>query len=167
MAKTKTKDKTARPLSAEATEAKAIFGIVVEIFGTEIPISTEDLSNIKENGISFTLPQPVLIGSIDDLLGFLKEKFGIELPIEDLPDIIKEMVAAVTSLKFTMEQLAIDFPGTQSPTQDKKFLFRVAGSWDESKEIIPGVFALKGGVFGASNMNNDKQPDKAITISQI
>jgi hypothetical protein len=164
------KKTNAKIQEAEESNYRAVFGIVLDVNGTEIPISSDNISNWKKNGLDFSLPQPVHLGSFNDLIEWLSTNFGVTIPsADDLPSPLNDMVNAITSLNFTVEQLAFKIPGTESTETQRTFTLRIAGSWDESKEIIPGlsVLKLKGGVFGVTNMNNTQAPDKAITISQI
>tara|TARA_R110000868_G_scaffold119310_6_gene316005 strand:+ start:15342 stop:15851 length:510 start_codon:yes stop_codon:yes gene_type:complete len=153
-----------------ASNYKMVFGIVIEINGTEVPISTDDISNWKKNGFDFKLPQPIHMGSFDDLFKWLKDNFNVEIPdIGSLPSPLNEMIAAITSLSFSVEQLAFFIPGTESKKQERTFTLRVAGSWADAKPIIPGleVLKLKGGVFGVTNMDNSQAADKGVNISQL
>lgn len=146
-----------------------VFGIVIDVNGTEVPISTDDIKNFKTKGFDFKLPQPVHLGSFDDLFKYLKDNYGVDIPSPaDLPSPLNDMVGAITSLVFTVEQLAFHIPGTESPAGDKRtYTLRLAGAWAEAKEIIPGIpLKLKGGVFGVTNMPNTQQADNAITISR-
>ena len=152
------------------SNTKLVFGIIVEVNGTEVPISTDNIKDYQTKGFDFELPQPIHLGSFKDLFAWLKDNFGVEVPSADnLPSPLNDMVNALTELVFTVEQLAFHIPGKQSPATDKRtYKLRMAAAWSEAKEIIPGlkVLKLKGGVFGVTNMPNTQTPDKAVTISK-
>lgn len=149
--------------AGDASTNRLVFGIVVDVNGTEIPISTDDIGNYVTNGFNFKLPQPVHLGSFNDLFNWLSENFGVTVPDpKDLPSPLNDMVNAVVTLVFTVDQLAFHIPGTQAPANDKvTYNLRISGSWDEAKPIIPGVnvLKLKGGVFGVANMPNTQQSE--------
>jgi len=149
--------------AGDASTNRLVFGIVVDVNGTEIPISTDDIGNYVTNGFNFKLPQPVHLGSFSDLFNWLSENFGVTVPDpNDLPSPLNDMVKAVVTLVFTVDQLAFHIPGTKAPANDKvTYNLRISGSWDQAKPIIPGVnvLKLKGGVFGVANMPNTQQSE--------
>lgn len=155
--------------TADTSSNNLVFGIVIDVNGTEVPISTDQIGDYINKGFDFSLPQPVHLGSFDDLFTWLQTNFGVTVPpASNLPSPLSDMVAAITSLEFTVEQLAFHIPGKNNTGDKVTYKLRIAGSWNQAKPIIPGVnvLKLKGGVFGVTNMPNSQQADKAITISQ-
>ncbi len=151
------------PVVGDTSSNKLVFGIVIDVNGTEVPISTDSIGNYVTNGFDFKLPQPVHLGSFDDLFKWLSDNFGVTVPSpSDLPEPLSDMVGAITSLVFSVDQLALHVPGKNAPSSDKvTYNLRISGSWDEAKPIIPGVnvLKLKGGVFGVANMANTQQSE--------
>ena len=157
MAKSKAKKKTSIQVSDDDSNVKVVFGVVIDVNGTLVPISTDDIQNYQNNGFRFEQKEPVKLGSFQDIIDWLDSNFNVTIPITDLPDPIQDMVNAVASFVFTVEQLKIYVPGKNANDPDgTQYLLRISGAWDESKTLIPGisVLKLKGGVFGVTNMPN-------------
>lgn len=170
MAKAKPKGKIVSVAADPAPSTnKMIFGIVVEINEKQVPISTDDLSDLKKNGLHFTLPEPVTLGSFTDLSDWLDKNFGVSIPDgTDLPDPLDKLVGAIKTLEFKVEQLAIKIPGTDNKTEKRTYQLRLSGAWNEAHDIIPGldVLQIKGGIFGVTNMVNDQTPDEPTIVVQ-
>lgn len=150
---------TALKADGDTTKNKLVFGIVVDVNGTEVPISTDDIGDYVNNGFKFELPQPLELGSFQDLFTWLSSNFGVEVPpATNLPPPLSDMVLAIETLVFSVDQLAFQIPGTNQKGKPTTYNLRISGSWDQSKQIIPGIDALKlkGGVFGVTNMDNSK-----------
>jgi hypothetical protein len=150
---------TALKADGDTNKNKLVFGIVVDVNGTEVPISTDDIDGYEDNGFKFELPQPVELGSFQDLFTWLSSNFGVEVPsAANLPDPLDKMVGAVETLVFSVDQLAFQIPGKNQEGKPTTYNLRISGSWDQAKPIIPGleVLKLKGGVFGVTNMDNSK-----------
>ena len=150
---------TALKADGDTSKNKLVFGIVVDVNGTEVPISTDDIGDYKNNGFKFELPQPVHLGSFQNLFGWLKDNFDVEIPpATNLPDPLNDMVGAIETLVFSVDQLAFQIPGKNQEGKPTTYNLRISGSWDQAKPIIPGleVLKLKGGVFGVTNMDNSK-----------
>lgn len=150
---------TALKADGDTSKNKLVFGIVVDVNGTEVPISTDDIGDYVNNGFKFELPQPVELGSFQDLFDWLKTNFGVEVPpATSLPNPLNDMVGAIETLVFSVDQLAFQIPGKNQEGKPTTYNLRISGSWDQAKPIIPGleVLKLKGGVFGVTNMDNSK-----------
>lgn len=150
---------TALKADGDTSKNKLVFGIVVDVNGTEVPISTDDIGDYVNNGFKFELPQPVELGSFQDLFDWLKNNFGVEVPpATSLPNPLNDMVGAIETLVFSVDQLAFQIPGKNQEGKPTTYNLRISGSWDQAKPIIPGleVLKLKGGVFGVTNMDNSK-----------
>lgn len=150
---------TALTADGDTSSNKLVFGIVVDVNGTEVPISTDDIGDYVNNGFKFELPQPVHLGSFQDLFNWLSTNFGVNIPpASNLPSPLSDMVNAIETLVFSVDQLAFQIPGKNQTGQNTTYNLRISGSWDQAKPIIPGinVLKLKGGVFGVTNMDNSK-----------
>lgn len=60
------------------------------INGQSVSISSQDIDNVNK-GINFQLAQPVMLGSINKFLDWLKDTFGVPLTSEKLADMIKKL----------------------------------------------------------------------------
>lgn len=118
-----------------------------------MPISAADISKIGEQGVKFTLPKPVVLGSIDDLLGYLEDNFGVSLPSGDLPDWLQDIVTKITSMVFTVNLLKLNVPPSESD-EGTTYALHFAGTIPGgSLRPIPGFpIGIQGGVFGATNI---------------
>ena len=150
------KGAAAKPAAAPTDDRQSTFsfGIVFDINGALVPISAADISKIKEQGVKFTLPNPVVLGSMDDLLKFLEDNFGVSLPIDDLPDWLKEIVDKITSMVFTVNVLKLNLAPGGSPDEGVTYALEIAGTFpgESLKPISAFPIGIQGGVFGATNI---------------
>ena len=153
-------------VSAEAAEAapmpmvanvaaptnQIIFGITFNLNGTLVPISTDDLANIKANGIDLALPGPTTIGTIADFVSWFNKQFGVTLPQpSDFPPPLNTIFDKITSLVWTVNAAHVKVPpsGSQDPVL---YTLTVSAAWTgEGIPLIPGVLSIQGGVFGVTN----------------
>lgn len=146
----------ARPAATLADDRQSTFsfGIVFDINGALVPISAADISRIKEQGVKFTLPNPVVVGSMDRLLNYLEDNFQVSLPIDDLPDWLKEIVNKITSMVFTVNVLKLNLAPGGSPDAGVTYALEIAGAFpgDSFRPIGNFPIGIQGGVFGATNI---------------
>ena len=146
----------AGPAAALEDERKSTFsfGVVFDIKGTPVPVSAADISKIKEQGVKFTLPKPVVLGSMDDLLEFLDDNFDVKLPIDDLPKWLQEIVNKITSMVFTVNVLKLNLAPGGSPDEGVTYALEIAGMFpgESLKPISAFPIGIQGGVFGATNI---------------
>jgi hypothetical protein len=137
-----------------------IFGVVIELNGTPVPISSDSVDPTK--GFSFTLPEPVDIGTPSDFLGWVDTTFGTDLKKtldpSGLPTPIADLVSKLLNVDISVEQASINVPPKGS-ADSVTFTIALAATFPGAGiQLIPGsnVLTLKGGVAGATN-----QPPKA------
>lgn len=131
------------------TETKIRFGIMLKINNTDVPITTDDIANAKENGVEFELPSPVTLGSIKDFQDWVQTKFSVSLPkAEDLPKPLDEVVGAMTDI-----QIAVNKAHIKVPAKAEKVLYTIETSGTLKSEIslIKDQLGVKGIVFGITN----------------
>ncbi|CAD0325934.1 hypothetical protein [Xanthomonas hortorum] len=131
-----------------------VFGLNFNLHGTMVPVSTDDIANAKTNGIEFTLPAPVDLGTLDDFAAWFKTQFNIDLPGADqLPAPLDSIMSKLTTLDVAVDQFHIKVPGTASPDQSTLYTLAMSAVWPDGQGIplIPGVLSIEGAVFGASN----------------
>lgn len=63
----------------------------LDIRGTQVTIASGDLSNLKNTGLVFSLPQPVLLGSIDQLIDYLHEELHLPFTSQSIGDDVTEI----------------------------------------------------------------------------
>ena len=147
-------------------EKKMIFGLLVEINDKPVTITSAniDFSNITQNGIEFTLPEQVKLGTfkkgingINDIL----KKFGVSkgLPESRGVDIdwLKKVLDKLENLELWVDEFHIKIPGSENTgsqdTKGNRYTLRMRGAaWPPSEEVeTPLPVAIKGIAFGVTN----------------
>jgi hypothetical protein len=148
---------TMSPTASKPVEgtAKLVFGVVFDLNGTHVPVSTKDIANAKANGIEFSLPQEgIKLGSMTDFEQWFKKQFNLDLPKkEDLPPPLDSIFGKLSNLQVTVHKLYIKIPGTNTPGAPKLYTVELSAAWPEGQgiELIPKVLTIEGVVFGATN----------------
>jgi hypothetical protein len=140
------------PLGAAPTN-QVVFGITFNLNGTLVPISSDDLANIKANGIELTLPGPTIIGTIADFVAWFNAQFpNVQLPpASDFPPPLNTIFDKIASLVWTVNAAHVKVP--PSGSQDSiLYTLTVSAAWTGAGiPLIPGVLSIQGGVFGVTN----------------
>jgi hypothetical protein len=135
--------------------AKLVFGLNFNLHGTSVPVSTNDIKNAATNGIEFTLPAAVNLGTLNDFEAWFKKQFGIDLPTAaDLPPPLNGIMAKLATLDVSVDQFHVKVPGSASPDPSKLYTLAMSAAWPASEggiDLIPGVLSIDGAVFGVSN----------------
>lgn len=133
---------------------KLVFGLNFDLHGTMVPVSTDDISKMKTEGIDFTLPEPVDLGTLNDFTAWFNKQFGVNIPSADqLPAPLDKIIGKLATLDVAVEQFHIKVPGTASKDQNKLFTLAMSAIWPDGEgiDLIPGVLSIQGAVFGATN----------------
>ena len=165
MARKKTKAVTIRRSDGAALVGDGTtfsFGIVFDIKGTPVPISTPDINKLKEQGVKFELPNPVVLGSIADLINYIETTFEVNFPDTDsLPDWLKNIIDKVASMVFTVNVLKLELPAQAASEGNGEgngegvlYALEIAGAFPGTPlQPLPGFpLGIQGGVFGATNI---------------
>lgn len=161
MARKKTKAATIRRSDGAALVGDGTtfsFGIVFDIKGTPVPISTPDINKLKEQGVKFELPNPVVLGSIADLINYIETTFEVNFPdTENLPTWLKDIIDKVASMVFTVNVLKLELPAqtaTAGNGEGVLYALEIAGAFPGTPlQPLPGFpLGIQGGVFGATNI---------------
>ncbi len=144
------------PLAAgtitSGSTASVRFGIILDINGTSVPISSGDLANARANGVEFNLQNPIVLGSIEQFETWVSNKFGVTLPsADDLPSPLNSVVSAITNMQITVEKAHIKVPGTASSDGNVQYTLETNGTFMQEISLIDGKLAIQGLVFGFSN----------------
>jgi len=152
MAKTPQKSPTrALTLPATTTSASIRFGIILDVNGTSVPVTSEDLANAKANGVEFTLQNAVTLGSINDFESWVSTQFNVSLPTAaDLPPPLDSVVGAITGMIITVEKAHIKVPGSASK-DGVGYTLETNGTFQPEIPLIAGKLGIQGMVFGFSN----------------
>ncbi len=149
-----TAPKSVKKAASGQRTTNVVFGVVFDLNGTHVPVSTKDIANAKANGIEFTLPQEVELGTMNDFAKWFSDKFKVTLPKPaEMPPPLDTVLGKLADLKVTVRQFHVKIPGTGSSDTAKLFTINLSGSWPENQgiELIPDVLSIEGVVFGVSN----------------
>ncbi len=144
----------------EETEpkTKVVFGLVFDLHGTLVPVSTANLEEAKKEGVEFTLPEPVNLGSFEDFSEWFKKQFGVDIPkAEELPEPLGKVLGKLAKLEVTVTQAHIKVPGEPEAGKKKAatlFTIELTASWPKSEGgivLIEDVLEIQGAMFGVSN----------------
>jgi hypothetical protein len=140
------RDDTAKPTFS--------FGMVFEINGTPVPISTADIAQIKKKGVQFELSSPVVLGSFKDLIDWLDKTFSVSFPMDTKIKWLDDIVSKVAEMEFKVTVFKLDVPGTERPDAATRFALEIAGQFPGEPLVIQGFefLAVRGGVFGVTNI---------------
>jgi hypothetical protein len=134
------------------SSASVRFGIILDINGTSVPISSGDLANARANGVEFNLQNPIDLGSIKQFETWVSDKFGVSLPsASDLPPPLDAVVNAITNMEITVEKAHIKVPGTASVNGTVQYTLETNGTFMPEISLIDGKLGIQGLVFGFSN----------------
>lgn len=131
------------------------FGVILDINGNSVPITSGDLANAKAKGVEFTLQNPIDLGSIDKFIAWVGPKFGVNLPTAaDLPPPLDKVVGTITGMEITVEKAHVKVPGSGS-TDPVAITLEVNGTFTPEISLIDGKLGIEGLVFGFSNEANE------------
>jgi hypothetical protein len=141
-----------RSLAAGDSSYSIRFGIILDINGTSVPITSADLANAKANGVEFTLQNPIDLGSITKFEKWVGDQFGVTLPTADqLPTPLDKVVGAIANMEITVEKAHVKVPGSSTPSQSVAVTLEVNGTFQPETQLIQGKLGIQGMVFGFSN----------------
>lgn len=132
-------------------------GIVLEINGEDVAIEpAKALTDAKKNGVEFSLPRRVEVGTAADLHAFLNTLTddAVSLPSgDDFPSPLDSAYKKVMSLNLAVEELNLKVPpslnadGTAiTPAKPTTFTLGLSATWSDNDkvELIQGKLAIKG-----------------------
>jgi hypothetical protein len=138
---------------AAAPTNQVVFGITFNLNNTLVPISSDDVANVKTNGIEMTLPGPTVIGTIADFVTWFNGQFKtVQLPAaSDFPPPLNTIFDKIASLVWTVNAAHVKVP--PSTSQDPiLYTLTISAAWTGTGiPLIPGVLSIQGGVFGVTN----------------
>lgn len=132
---------------------QVVFGITFNLNNTLVPISSDDVANIKANGIELALPGPTTIGTIADFISWFNKQFpSVQLPpATSFPPPLDKIFDKITSLVWTVNAAHVKVPpsGSADPTL---YTLMITAEWvGEGIPLIPNVLSIQGAVFGVTN----------------
>ena len=130
---------------------KVRFGVILDVNGTSVPITADDLSNAKTNGVEFTLPDPIALGNLTEFESWVS-KFGVAFPAKgDLPGLLDTIVGDLTNMNVTVEKAHVKVPGSNTPNASVQVTIEASGTFAPAIDLISGKLGVQGVVFGFSN----------------
>jgi hypothetical protein len=144
------------PPALPAPATQVMFGVTFVLNDQPIPVYAKDIANASANGIEFSLPQAVDLGTFNDFSAWFSSQFGVAIPdTSTLPPPLDKIAAQLADLDVAVDMLHVKVPpaapagGVRAPTQYTVALratFPGAGF-----DLIPNILQIKGAVFGVSN----------------
>jgi hypothetical protein len=141
-------------VATDAPQTKIVFGVTFNLHGTQVPVSTADIANAAKQGIEFTLPSPVDLGTLTDFQAWFEKQFAIKLPLgTDLPSPLGDIMSKLATLDVSVDQFHVKIPGSDNKDDPKLYTLAMSAVWPPGQGIplIPGVLSIDGAVFGVTN----------------
>jgi hypothetical protein len=151
----KSAPRTVRAAAAAAGDPPAYdirFGIILNINGKSVPVTSGDVGSAIKNGVEFTLQDPLELGTIEQFESWVSGKFSVNLPqAKDLPTPLDSVVGAITGMHITVEKAHVKVPGTASDPKTVGVTLEVNGTFSPEIVLIQDKLGIQGMVFGFSN----------------
>lgn len=141
----------------QTPNTKVRFGIILELNGTLVPVTTGDIANAKANGLEFTLQQPVSLPDFNAFSTWISTHFNVTIPAAtDLPPPLDTVVGRLEALVVTIETFHIKIAGSATASSDPGSRVQLtveanATFGGDPVELIPQVLGIQGFIFGFSN----------------
>lgn len=151
-------------------ESKAVTAVSVGasfiIGGQSVKVNSQDITKIKEEGFKFSLAAPISFGTPPELLQWVNEQFGANIPIDEIKSAIdqipfkaiSDILNTFWSMSLIIETLNID---TGSGLFEISILLSVTASGDAKPDPIFGVLEIESLGFGVTRVgapdNGDPQ----------
>lgn len=153
---------TASPTSPTTGTTVAVSG-TFDINGSQVAVNSGDITKIKQKGISFTLSQPVSLGSIDDFIDWLNKELGLPITSAQIdndigglpssPQVLADIKNGLLSFlhaNITLTSLAID-------TGAKYYAFGVTADFTPPISIL-GLLKFEGLGLQISHLGATSSP---------
>lgn len=119
----------------------------VIVMGTSITINSNSIADLKTNGIVFSLPSPITLGSPQEFVTWVNATFGTTLDLTtigtEIPDFLQAAWTAVINGTLTITVLNIN-------TKAKTYALGLTYTLATPVEIIPGTDILELAGLGLS-----------------
>jgi hypothetical protein len=101
---------------ASPPSVRLLFGVTFEINGKPVTVTSSDVANIAKKGFEFRLPEPVTLGTFDDLSAYLNRKFQVNANVlHTLPDPFHGLGEGLATTVFTVEEFHVMVPPSPPP----------------------------------------------------
>lgn len=160
---------------AAKPSVRLLFGVTFDINGKPVTVTSSDVANIAKKGFEFRLPDPVTLGTFDDLSAYLDRKFNVKANVlHELPEPFHGLGEGLATTVFTVEQFHVMVPpsppapadgatGT-TPTETRgPTMYTLLMSATPPRPIeITADFQVERFVFGISN---EPEPGTEAAVS--
>jgi hypothetical protein len=128
------------------------FGIILDINGKPVPVTSGDLGSAKSKGVEFLLQEPLDLGTIEQFQVWVNDKFKVSMPLAgELPTPLNDVVGAITHMEITVEKAHVKVPGSDTPNASVGVTLEVNGTFQPEIVLIQDKLGIQGLVFGFSN----------------
>lgn len=80
------------PTPPAAAGTSVMFGVTFTLNGTQVPVYAKDITHASTNGVEFSLPQPIDLGTFNDFAAWFQNQFHVAIPATDtLPPPLNEI----------------------------------------------------------------------------
>lgn len=144
------------PMPGTSAGPSVLFGVTFTLNGTQVPVYAKDITNASVNGVEFSLPQPIDLGTFNDFATWFHTQFGVTIPATStLPPPLDQIAGKLASLDVQVDMLHVKVPPAAAAGQSRgpvqytvalRAIFPAPGL-----ELIPGVLEIQGAVFGVSD----------------
>lgn len=133
-------------VGSDIMTTQVAFGIILEINGEDVSLEPKFMRQDGQNGVEFSLPRRVEVGTAKDLGSFLNTLTddSVSLPTGDhLPNPLKTVYNKLTSLNLAVEELDLKVPPGEGPTT---FTLGLSATWieDDKVSLIKDKLFIKG-----------------------
>lgn len=101
--------------SSPSTSSGVSVSATVSFNNTPVTINSQDISNLKNTGLVFSLTNPVPMGSFDDLIDWMNQNLSLPITgddinndIENLPEPFKGVLLGFVQAQITLTTLNIN-----------------------------------------------------------
>ena len=144
---------TAPPTMVAAGTTSALFGLEFVIHGTTVPITSTDIANAATNGIEFTLPGPVDLGTIADAIAWVNSTFSVNIPsASNLPPPLDAVANKLVNIDFGVQAFHVKIPPKGSGGS-VAYTLQMSAAFSTPVSLIPNstILQISGAAFGVTN----------------
>jgi hypothetical protein len=147
-----------KEIGLDIMTASVNFGIILEINGEDVPIEpAKAITDAKRNGVEYSLPRRVEVGTAAELGAFLETLADGVPPLpsgDNFPSPLNTVYQKMISLNLAVEELNLKVPPSVqadgvtaiNPPLPTTFTLGLSATWrdNEKVELITGKLAIKG-----------------------
>ena len=142
--------------TGQAPQVQAILGVVLELGNppNTVIFSTDDIANIKENGLELRAPPDVKLGTFKNLMQSAESQLGVMFPkTGDLPGPLSSVATKLEELEVCIHEAHIKIPGSKDKDTSTRYTF-VMTAIDQGPDGLVKfgeTLKVKGFMIGVTN----------------